>query len=225
MCLEKTSSTPLVTVSDLQRLKQWETIVLRIRMMPFKTKLTPNFKMDWGVNYPKATYPIHEKLPVKIFDLKGFVEKKREAKINNMLNGSNPGGNGLPIGGFGGGMGLSGGLPPGLPGMPPNPFGGSNPFGPANNKNNSFDIDEMVKRIDAKIAELEEEERQENAKKVENKSESKTIDNKQIPDVDTKVTPQNNAVEISKEPVTESKNNSNDSVTDDQFFDDFFSDD
>ena len=222
---EKTSSTPLVTVSDLQRLKQWETIVLRIRMMPFKTKLTPNFKMDWGVNYPKATYPIHEKLPVKIFDLKGFVEKKREAKINNMLNGSNPGGNGLPIGGFGGGMGLSGGLPPGLPVMPPNPFGGSNPFGPSNNKNNSFDIDEMVKRIDAKIAELEEEERQENAKKVENKSESKTIDNKQIPDVDTKVTPQNNAVEISKEPVTESKNNSNDSVTDDQFFDDFFSDD
>ena len=41
---DKTASTPLVTVSDLQRLQQFETIILRLRTMPFKTKLTPNFR-------------------------------------------------------------------------------------------------------------------------------------------------------------------------------------
>ena len=40
---DKTASTPLVTVSDLQRLPQWTMIVLRIREMPFKTKMTPNW--------------------------------------------------------------------------------------------------------------------------------------------------------------------------------------
>ena len=40
---EKTSSTPLATVSDLQRLPKWTIVVLRLRKMPFKTKLTPNF--------------------------------------------------------------------------------------------------------------------------------------------------------------------------------------
>ena len=48
---DKPASTPLVTVSDLQRLSQFEVICLRLRMMPFKTKLTPNFKMDWGRKY------------------------------------------------------------------------------------------------------------------------------------------------------------------------------
>ena len=207
---EKTSSTPLVTVSDLQRMKMWETIVLRIRMMPFKTRLTPNFEMDWGVNYPKATYPVHEKQPVKVFDLKGYVEKKREDKINNMLNapgGSNPAG-GLPLGGFGGMPGL-----PGLPGMNGMTQGASsNPFADSSKSgNSSFNIDEMVKRIDAKIAELEEEEKKEQEQNKEEKVESndeKTDNNANIDEV------------IKPEKETPSDNNG---VTDDQFFDDFFS--
>ena len=53
---KKEETRPLVTVSDLQRLQQYETISLRLRKMPFKTKLIPNWKMDWGKNYEKATY-------------------------------------------------------------------------------------------------------------------------------------------------------------------------
>ena len=140
---EKTNSTPLVTVSDLQRLKQWETIVLRIRMMPFKTKLTPNFEMDWGDHYPKATYPQREKIPVQTFDIKGYVEKKKEEKINQML-GSAPAPKGAP-GGFN-------------PFVPPKPAPGVPPTPP---KSGGLDVDDLVKRIDAKIAELEEEERRE----------------------------------------------------------------
>ena len=58
---DKTASTPLVTVSDLQRMKQFEVIILRMRKQPFKTKFTPHYKLDWGKEYPKAKYPSRKK--------------------------------------------------------------------------------------------------------------------------------------------------------------------
>ena len=193
---EKTSSTPLVTVSDLQRLEQWETIILRLRTMPFKTKLTPNYQMNWGHNFPKAAYPQRSKTPVQTFDLKSFVNKKREEKINGMLNG-NSSSEDSPFGG-----------------RAPMPFGGSdtpfNPFVPSKPSNNGggFNVDDLVKRIDAKIAELEEEERQEKLK-----AESNLVQNKPEP----------------IEPIDENKHYEEEKkdkkgITDDQFFDDFFFD-
>lgn len=141
---EKTSSTPLVTVSDLQRLPKWTMIVIRIRMMPYKTKLTPNYEMvnnnNWGKNYGLATYPIREKGIVQTFDIKKFVDKKKEEKVTAMLNNITGGTSRNFDSGF-------------------NPFAGNQaspmPKGPAPG---GFDVDEMVRRIDAKIAELEAEE-------------------------------------------------------------------
>lgn len=195
---EKTSSTPLVTVSDLQRLSQWETIILRLRTMPFKTKLTPNYQMNWGHNFPKASYPERVKTQVKTFDLKAFVNKKREEKINNMLNGDTPsGGPSIPM-----------------------PFGNQAPFNPfANNSSGSssggFNVDDLVKRIDAKIAELEEEERQEQAK-LQNKSEidKETVNNENVKPVEI-------IIDENQKYREQKKNND---ITDDQFFDDFFFD-
>ena len=198
---EKTSSTPLVTVSDLQRLSQWETIILRLRTMPFKTKLTPNFQMNWGHNFPKAQYPQREKTPVQIFDLKSFVNKKREEKINNMLNGdaSSSGGTNIPPNPFGGG------------GAPFNPFMQSDDSKPSGG---GFNVDDLVKRIDAKIAELEEEERQEKAKlEQENKAKLEKQE-KVVENVPTISIPETLMEE------TKPKNG----ITDDQFFDDFFFD-
>lgn len=192
---EKTSSTPLVTVSDLQRLSQWETIILRLRTMPFKTKLTPNFKMNWGHNFPKAEYPQREKNDVEVFDLKSFVNKKREEKINSMLNSDSPTG-GTSMG---------------------NPFAGfaatSNPFMDTNSPKPSsggFNVDDLVKRIDAKIAELEEEERQEQ-QKLEQEKKNKMESAKKV----SEITKAEVSVDESK-PINE--------ITDDQFFDDFFFD-
>ena len=153
---DKTASTPLVTVSDLQRLSQFEIITLRLRTMPFKTKLTPNFKMDWGKTYPKATYPARQKKEVQLFDIKEYVKNMKKEKMDSMMsNAANPfGGGNSPFNPFGGAS---------------NPFGGSNPFmtPPAMNNStsasdNGFNIDDLVKKIDAKIAELEEEEKKEN---------------------------------------------------------------
>ena len=197
---EKTSSTPLVTVSDLQRLSQWETIILRLREMPFKTKLTPNYQMNWGHDFPKAPYPKRERREIKTFDLKAYVNAKREEKINQMLKDSPKEDSMMPFGGFGGMSGMGGGMN----GMGMNPFMRQEP--PRNNAPAapSFDVDDLVKRIDAKIAELEEEER------LEKEAQAKEA---------------NAPKEAKTEPVsTTSEPKVVNGVTDDQFFDDFFSD-
>lgn len=128
---EKTSSTPLVTVSDLQRLKQFETIFIRTRMMPFKTKLTPNYQMNWGETFPKSEYMSREKEPVNVFDLKKYVEDKRKDMFEE------------------------------TPGIGANDFKGmfDRPMAPPSGPPKGLDIDELIKRIDQKIADLEEEEK------------------------------------------------------------------
>ena len=161
---EKTASTPLVTVSDLQKMKLFEAIIMRSRLNPFKTKLKPSFEIDWGEKFPLAEFPERAKGEIGIFDLKDFVDKRRKNKVMDGMNNQSP---------FGGGFGLPGGA---------NPFGGEtfNPFQNSASSNNSLppnpfdgggevDVDELLKKIDAKIAELEEEERleKENAGKKE----------------------------------------------------------
>lgn len=128
---DKTSSTPLVTVSDLQRLKMGEVIVFRLRGWPLKTKLQFDYKMDWGKKYPTADFIVRDIVPVKIFDLKTFVEQRSKEKMNALFQ--NP---------------------------QPRPFSGPE----ISASGSGVDIDEMVKRIDARIAELEEEERKEKEK-------------------------------------------------------------
>ncbi|MBR4230664.1 MAG: type IV secretory system conjugative DNA transfer family protein [Bacilli bacterium] len=151
---DKTASTPLVTVSDLQKLKLFEAIIIRWRKNPFKTKLTPDFKIDWGVKYGKAELPTRQIQKIELFDIKKFVsEKKKDDELNNPRSfaGANP---------F-----LSGGF---------NPFIQSSPNispMPAQDRRNMAnisdkEIDDMVKDIEKKLAALDEEEKrnQEKAK-------------------------------------------------------------
>ena len=133
-----------------------------------------------------------------------------------------------------------------------NPMNSSMPGGssfakpvPNSEKNDSFDIDSLVKRIDAKIAELEEQEKQEQLKdkketkelpKVEQKSVEKITQTNNIKDITTKentvvkenVSNSNNKEVVNKiEPKIELEEEDNkviNGVTDDQFFDDFFND-
>ncbi len=251
---DKTASTPLVTVSDLQRFPKWSIIVIRWRMMPFKTKLEPNWRMvqnnAWGKNYDKADYPHREKHEVKIFDLKTFVDKKKEERINELIKNN---------------LGSAKSSPTPVPKKP-----------------SSVDVNDLVKRIDARIAELEAEEKDEkekkaakiNAKKIETteevkpavKKETKVTEEKkpkivkdkskkeikeeiksskiekEIPKEKShtskatkdafaaKITSKmnasdkkNNAIKNDKETVKKTSNKND--VTDDQFFDDFFADD
>lgn len=184
---DKTDSRPLITVSDLQKMKEEEAVILRSRMEPYKTKLKFDYKIDWGKKYPVADYPHREKQPVSVFDLKNYVKEKRDKKINEMLGDTK-----MPF--------------PSMPGMTPSPM--PDLFGPKP-KEQGLNVDEIVKRIDAKIAELEAEEKAEKEKQEAEKAKPS-------------VTKETKKVEIPKQ--SNPKENLNQEITDDQFFDDFFND-
>ena len=146
---DKTASTPLVTVSDLQKLKLFQAIIIRLRTNPFKTQLEPYFKIDWGEKWPVATYPKRTIREVELFDVKKFVtEEKKKQTMNNPTA-------------MGPGFNPFGGAP-----MNMNPFGmphnNPNPFNMPNNKMDPItddDIEKMLAEIDKKIKDLDEEEK------------------------------------------------------------------
>ena len=174
---DKTASQPLVTVSDLQKLKMNEVIILRNRMNPFRTKLKQGFDTDWGDSeFGKAEFPTREIKEIKLFDVKEFVKKRKNIKDDGKSGAfNNPFGN--PFGG---------GDAPKIPtfeefmaarnakkaeeekakeaaastATKPDELKTEEPVKP---KLPTFDVDEMVKRIDAKLAELEAQEKQENS--------------------------------------------------------------
>ncbi len=126
---------PLFTVSDLQALKEGEVIINRFRSMPFKSKLMYDWKTDWGKKYPLMSYVERQKREVKVFDLKGYVNKLREQD------------GGAPMGGADIPMGMVN------PFMPAGMIPGRGSSGAL-----STSLDDYVKRLDEKIAELEREE-------------------------------------------------------------------
>ena len=245
---EKTASTPLVTVSDLQRMKMFEVIVLRLRKQPFKTKLTPNFKIDWGKKYPLAKYPTRAKREVHTFDIKEFVKNQKKKKLLDMMNAaemdSKPGNSEKSKADafdFAPRKSPFGPAPsPITPRVPekkepvekPIPIFKDTEVGlPKPEKketkpvddNFNFDVDELVKKIDAKIAELEEEEKKNKEKQEPNKP---VVEQKNpvMPTPINKV--ENNVVKEPTPMMTTVPNNNlelqDDDENDDDFFDDFF---
>lgn len=244
---DKTASTPLVTVSDLQKLKLFEAIIIRLRKNPFKTKLKPDFEMNWGIERKEAEYPTRAEKKIELFDLKKYVtEEKRKQMMDNLENG------GAPTPGMTNNFGN--------PFMPnPNPFAGTPPMGPSGMNNNpafskpmnslsDMDIDEMMKDIDRRLKELDEEEarqKEELAKKeaehkiedlpkIEDKKEELVEEKikEEIPEIPKEEPPkieeklEQSSVNIDDKPKINIDADSiivNENViTDDEFFDDFF---
>ncbi|MBR6133542.1 MAG: type IV secretory system conjugative DNA transfer family protein [Bacilli bacterium] len=182
---DKTASTPLVTVTDLQKLKLFEAIIIRWRLSPFKTKYTPNYKMNWGHPKSEASFITRQKREVKNFDIKNFV---KEAKRKNMLEAFDKEGGGAPAGGgmgfdpFAGG-GARGGINPFA-----KPVGGSSfddggdLFGGGmsggNGLGGGLDLDAMMKDIDRKIAELDAEEARQKEEEEKKAKEGKIVEEK-----------------------------------------------
>ncbi len=241
---DKTASTPLVTVSDLQRMKQYEVIILRLRKQPFKTKITPDWKLDWGTKYPLAKYPVRQKQEVHTFDIKEFVKNQKKKKLLEMMNAADEGDNGgrgnVPFG-FPP-MGDRESAPrvpefltrrpvmdeerPSIPDFetfrkhierqeePARPV----PAIPTPKKEEDddlgFDVDELVRKIDAKIAELEAEEKREQEEK--NKEANKEV--KEEPNTEVATKP----VEEKKEEKSTAPIKLDEEADEDDFFDDFF---
>lgn len=270
---------PLITIGELQRLKMGDAIIIKDRSYPLKTKLPGVWEYEF--NEPKATqvnYPVRQKREIKLFDVREFVKMQ---KMNAYPN-ANPFGQNMYDPRFMGGMNPSFGgneatqfLPPSAqmpnknihPTEQPMPAYNQSFFNNRNNANmfngdDSFNVDDLIKKIDAKIAELEAEEK----KETENKPKSiesiiKPVrEDKELPNLNmvlppefpmeeikpmAAITPQEEKVIIEPDyqSIDEEESSANmvvninpdiekiinsypeDENTDDQFFDDFFSDD
>ena len=218
---DKNATRPLITITDLQKMKLFEAIIIRLRTSPFRTKLEPDFKMEWGIERREEEYPTRAKREVQIFDLKEFVMEQRNKKMaeegNNFQNNNpfRPMDMGMGFSPFSQGMGM--------------PNFGSAPSRPSIS---DMDIDSMLKDLDEKFKELDRQE----AMKKEVKEEQPVKKDDLIPEIDKipekheekqleivepeEVLPASPVINVDKD----SKVIDDSVVSDDEFFDDFFGD-
>ena len=134
---DKNATRPLISITDLQKMKLFEAIIIRLRMSPFKTKLEPDFKMNWGIEREEEPYPSRNQRRVEIFDLKKFVTDEKSKKMASMAD--NPFNNVNPF----------------MPRQEMNPFGGFSSTPYKNNNFGNMDIDALMKDLDNKFKELD----------------------------------------------------------------------
>ncbi len=190
----KEITVPLITISDLQRLKFKDAIIIKDRVYPFKTKLLPMFEYSYGEKSGvKTTYPERITKPISRFDIRAFVKERKKDNLFDMFNKDKP---------F-------------MPPSPPNSMFGPNPI----KDSSPFNVDDLIKKIDAKIAELEEEEKttDEGKDKMVELLKSEPMEEPQ-PDIE-------NIVKINEDIDKVINERPKEEITDDAFFDDFFSDD
>ena len=217
---DKNATRPLITITDLQKMKLFEAIIIRLRTSPFRTKLEPDFKMEWGIERREEEYPSRAKREVQIFDLKEFVMEQRNKKMaeegNNFQNNNpfRPMDMGMGFSPFSQGMGM--------------PNFGSAPSRPSIS---DMDIDSMLKDLDEKFKELDRQEamkkelKEEPVKKDDLLPEVEIVpekqEEKQLEIVEPEeVLPASPVINVDKD----SKVIDDSVVSDDEFFDDFFGD-
>ena len=191
---KKEETRPLVTISELQRMKPDEYVLVRHRCPPYKGKLKMDYNTDFGFGVGSTLYGVDVEYPerqmgeVKTFSVKEFVKQKKSEAMNNNMGG---------VPNFGP-MPPYGAMPPYGP-MPSN----SNPSIPQSSSpfGGNQDIDELIRNIDKQIAAIEEEERREKEK---NKETPTSVEEKPI-EKETNPVPEKTVSEPEKIPETESK--------------------
>ena len=218
---DKTASTPLVTVSDLQRMKENDVIIMRLRMNPFKTSFVPDYKINWGKSYGLAKYPIRKKVNVNTFDIKEFVKQEKKKKLIEMMQAADED-ESSPIPMF----------PPRFsenrredakPNFPFMPIKEEKEINEEQSDNTTFNVDELVKKIEAKISELEEEEKK-NQEELEKQEKHNDRAKKTVEAIEEEVKESENAKKENEQEKEEvSLDLDLDEIDeDDDFFDDFF---
>ncbi len=204
---DKTASTPLVTVTDLQKMKLFQAIIKRLRMNPFKTQYEPDFKINWGIERKELEFPKREPKKVATFDLKTYVSEAKQKKMMEQV---------------GQGQGQNNSFNPFASSSSPfdnhlmsNPF--STPLNdplmskPMSSLTND-EIDKMIADIDKKLKELDEEEKKEKEKVASHVDLPKLEDNKK------EIKEEKPKINVDADSIVMNDN----VITDDEFFDDFF---
>ncbi len=269
---DKTVTKPLITVSDLQKMQLNEVVILRSRMNPFRTKLTPSYEINWGHNFASGELIEREKHPIELFDIKEFVKKKKRDKLFEALDNVEKKDGFKPFNPLFGQMPEPKEIPKNIkqeaivvpdeePSNPITTFNplnepltppkaiiskpedietleapipeigrpNGNPFMGGNTP--QFNIDDLVKRIDAKIAELEAEEAAQKQK--ENGGIQTVAKDESIEKLENTIYEKfddflvnDSTVTDNSEPIInidqDSEVVSDNTVTDDQYYDDFF---
>ena len=146
---KKEETRPLVTISELQRMKPDEYVLVRHRCPPYKGKLKMDYNTDFGFGVGATMYGVDVEYPertmdeVHTFSIKDFVKEKKQGQNVNMFGGNFPQFNQNP-------------------GIPTPLFNQNMNVQPDINREQ--DLDELIKSIDRQIAELEAEEKREQEK-------------------------------------------------------------
>ena len=146
---KKEETRPLVTISELQRMKPDEYVLVRHRCPPYKGKLKMDYNTDFGFGVGATMYGVDVEYPertmdeVHTFSIKDFVKEKKQGQNVNMFGGNFPQFNQNP-------------------GIPTPMFNQNMNVQPDINREQ--DLDELIKSIDRQIAELEAEEKREQEK-------------------------------------------------------------
>ena len=177
---KKEETRPLVTISELQRMKPDEYVLVRHRCPPYKGKLRMDFKSDFGFGvgadlYGKdVVYPQRDMGEVQVFSIKDFIKEKKQANQGSASRST---------------MGMPGNMPP---------FGGTQKQPMFNSEQ---DIDELIKSIDKQIAALEAEEKANKQKNIENNNNVNNISDTQEKVEQNSVENNANKTEIQKQSV------------------------
>ena len=67
LCGNKDKGIPLITVEELKYLDKFEAIFLIPRVMPFKTKLAPDYQINWPFEEKKETLPLRKENSLDIY--------------------------------------------------------------------------------------------------------------------------------------------------------------
>ena len=60
LCGNVSEKKPLVSPEELKMMKQFEAIFLIPRIMPFKERLTPDYKINWGIDFEKTEFELRK---------------------------------------------------------------------------------------------------------------------------------------------------------------------
>lgn len=60
LCGNESDSRMLISPEELQMLQQFEAICLIPRVMPFKTKLTPDYKINWNIDFEETEFELRK---------------------------------------------------------------------------------------------------------------------------------------------------------------------
>lgn len=68
-----TSKCPLISIEELKVIDHFEEIILMPRMYPIRTKVTPDYELDWNFDGNEVIFDDLEKMDIAFFDIDNFI--------------------------------------------------------------------------------------------------------------------------------------------------------